>query len=117
MLKKGDWMDIRALVEKGMYQKDIAEQLGVHPKTVRRALQRGGPPSGDRPNARYSKLDPFKGFIDELLHQDVWNVMVILQRTPGARLHRRRDDRQGLRPPETAFEGKQGHGPIRNATG
>lgn len=42
MLEKGDWMDIRALVEKGMYQKDIAEQLGVHPRTVRRALQRGG---------------------------------------------------------------------------
>jgi transposase len=79
MLKKGDWMDIRTLVEKGMYQKDIAEQLGVHPRTVRRALQRGGPPSGDRPNARHSKLDPFKGFIDELLHQDVWNVMVIFR--------------------------------------
>jgi DNA-binding MarR family transcriptional regulator len=26
-----------------LYQKDIAAELGVHPKTVRRALARGGP--------------------------------------------------------------------------
>ena len=79
MLRKGDWMEIRARVEKGMYRKDVAEQLGIHPRTVRRALARGGPPTGDRPNARHSKLDPFKDFIDEFLRNEVWNVMVILR--------------------------------------
>ena len=34
MLKKEDWMDIREQLEKGFYQKDIANRLGVHPKTV-----------------------------------------------------------------------------------
>ncbi|MEN6317455.1 MAG: IS21 family transposase [Syntrophaceae bacterium] len=79
MLKKEDWMEIKALVEKGVYKKDIAEELGVHPKTVSRALGRGGPPGGERPRARHSKLDPFKPFIDSLLCEGVWNGMVILR--------------------------------------
>lgn len=29
MLKKEDWMDIREQLEKGFYQKDIANRLGV----------------------------------------------------------------------------------------
>jgi len=52
MLNKEDWMKIKAQIEKGVYQKDIADELGVHPKTIRRALARQGPPSGKRPNAR-----------------------------------------------------------------
>jgi DNA-binding CsgD family transcriptional regulator len=34
MLKKEDWMNIQAQIAKGVYQKDIAEKLGVHPKTI-----------------------------------------------------------------------------------
>lgn len=79
MLRKEDWMEIKELVEKGVYKKDIAEELGVHPKTVTRALARGRAPSGERPNARCSKLDPFKPFIDYLLSQGVWNGKVILE--------------------------------------
>lgn len=79
MLRKEDWMDIKALAEKGVYQKDIAYELGVHPKTVSRALVRGGAPKGERPNARHSILDPFKPFIDDLLKEGVWNGMVILR--------------------------------------
>jgi transposase len=79
MLKKEDWMEIRAQVEKGVYKKDIAESLGVHPKTISRALNRGGVPSGKRPGARVSKLDPFKPLIDQLLRDGVWNAMVILR--------------------------------------
>ena len=40
MLKKEDYAVIKVLAEDGVYQKDIAEKLGVHPKTVSRALQR-----------------------------------------------------------------------------
>ena len=46
MLAPEDFMTIQALVNRGVYRCDIAEQLGVHPRTVRRALQRGGAPTG-----------------------------------------------------------------------
>jgi transposase len=77
MLSKEDWMSIQAQRTRGVYQKDIAWELGVHPRTVRRALARGGAPSGKRPGARKSKLDPFKGEVDRLLQEGVWNGRVI----------------------------------------
>jgi transposase len=77
MLDKEDWMHIKAQIERGVYQRDIARELGVHPKTVSRALRNGGPPLGKRPGARRSKLDPFKPFVDDLLRQNVWNAVVI----------------------------------------
>jgi IS30 family transposase len=46
MIRKEDWMYIKTQIEKGCYQKDIALELGVHPKTVSRSLKRGGPPRG-----------------------------------------------------------------------
>jgi len=79
MLGKEDWMTIKAQVEQGVYLKDIAKDLGVHPKTIRRALKRGGPPSGKRPRARTSKLDPFKGHIDKRLQDNVRNAVVIFR--------------------------------------
>jgi transposase len=79
MLNKEDWMNIQAQVAKGVYQKDIAMQMGVHPKTISRALKRGGPPGGKRPRARRSKLDPFKPMIDQMLREDIWNAVVILR--------------------------------------
>jgi transposase len=78
MLRREDWMDIQARVEEGTYLKDIAAELGVHPRTIRRALQRGGPPSGKRPK-RATKLDPYKAEIDRLLAAGVWNTVVILR--------------------------------------
>jgi transposase len=79
MLNKEDWMNIQAQVAKGVYQKDIAMQMGVHPKTISRALKRGGPPGGKRPRARRSMLDPFKPMIDQMLREDIWNAVVILR--------------------------------------
>lgn len=75
MLGKEDFVVIQALVRRGVYLADIARDLGVHPKTVRRALQRGGPAvrSGRRP----SQLDPFKPEVDGLLGEGVWNAVVI----------------------------------------
>jgi IS30 family transposase len=40
MLNKEDFAVIKALSQHGVYLKDIAAELGVHPKTVKRALQR-----------------------------------------------------------------------------
>ncbi|MEX2431603.1 MAG: IS21 family transposase [Dehalococcoidia bacterium] len=76
MLRKEDWMMIKALAEQGVYQTDIAAQLGVHPKTVSRALKRGAAPKAPRP-PRGSQLEPFKGKVDELLAEGVWNAVVI----------------------------------------
>ncbi|CUS38219.1 hypothetical protein COMA1_60208 [Candidatus Nitrospira nitrosa] len=45
MLRKEDFMMIQALAQRGLYLCDIATQVGVHPRTVRRALARGGAPA------------------------------------------------------------------------
>jgi len=79
MLEREDWLMIRELREKGVYLRDIAAELGVHPKTVSRALARGGAPAGQRRRARRSKLDPFKATVDRLLGEGVWNAVVILR--------------------------------------
>lgn len=83
MLKKEDFAVIKALAKRGVYQKDIAAELGVHPKTVRRALQRGSAPAPKRPS-RQSKLDPFKPLVDRLLADGVWNGVVILRELQAA---------------------------------
>ena len=46
MLKREDWMMIQEKRTKGVYIKDIAAELGVHPKTVSRALGRGAALAG-----------------------------------------------------------------------
>ncbi|TFG73755.1 MAG: hypothetical protein E4H27_00165 [Anaerolineales bacterium] len=40
MLRKEDYAVIKALQKRGVYIKDISEEIGVHPKTVNRALAR-----------------------------------------------------------------------------
>jgi transposase len=66
VLKKEDFIVIQALVKRGMFLCDIAPELGVHPKTVRRALERGGPPARHR-RSQASLLDPFLPTVDRLL--------------------------------------------------
>ena len=78
MLKKEDFAVIKALAGYGVYQKDIAEKLGVHPKTVSRALKRGSTPGKVR-KAQVSKLERHKPTIDRLLSEGVWNAVVILR--------------------------------------
>lgn len=64
----------------GAYLKDIAAELGVHPKTVSRALKRGGEPPARRSGVRPSKLDPYKDQVDQLLAEGIWNASVIYRR-------------------------------------
>jgi len=82
MLNKENFAVIKALKKRGAYNKDIAAELGVHPKTVSRALKRNGAPVGKR-QRRGSKLDPYKKRIDELLAEGVWNAVVILREIEG----------------------------------
>lgn len=78
MLSKEDYAVIQSLNQRGIYLKDIAAELEVHPRTVKRALQRSGAPKAER-KSRGSKLDPYKAKVDELLGEGVWNGMVILR--------------------------------------
>ena len=78
MIRKEDFAVIRALHQCGVYQKDIAAELNVHPKTVSRALQRQGAPEREW-EKRGSKLDAYKGRVDQLLSEGVWNAVVILR--------------------------------------
>jgi transposase len=77
MLRKEDFAVIKSLNQRGVYIKDIAAELGVHPKTVSRALKRKGAPNPKRQPAG-SKLEPYKSKIDRLLSEGVWNAKVIL---------------------------------------
>jgi transposase len=78
VIRKEDFAVIKALHQRGVYKKDIAAELGVHPKTVSRALDRGSEPKPAR-KKRGSKLDPYKPKIDHLLQEGVWNAVVILR--------------------------------------
>jgi transposase len=83
MLSQEDYMVIKTLKALGVYNVDIAAELGVHPKTVSRALQRGSAPRAARAK-RSRKLDPYKEQIDQLLQDGVWNAMVILREIQAA---------------------------------
>jgi transposase len=78
MLSKEDFAVIKALQKRGVYLKDMAAEMGVHPKTIRRAIDRGSAPRRQR-QSRGSKLDPYKETVDRLLKENVWNAMVILR--------------------------------------
>lgn len=57
MLSKEDYLMIKAQLERGVYQKDIAAELGVGPRATRRAIKRGGAPDGRRcpPTSAFEK--------------------------------------------------------------
>ncbi|WP_218668820.1 IS21 family transposase [Leptospirillum ferriphilum] len=57
----------------------MAIELGVHPRTIRRALDRGGPPHDRAGRPRNSKLDPYRNRVDARLSEGVWNSRVILR--------------------------------------
>ncbi len=57
MLRKEDFAVIKTLKQRGFYQKDIAAELGVHPRTVSRALKRDSAPRQEQKRSS-SKLEP-----------------------------------------------------------
>ncbi len=70
MLRKEDFVMIQSKVQAGVYQKDIAAGLGVHPKTVSRALKRGAASAAGRPRG-LKKLAPYREIVDRLLSEGV----------------------------------------------
>lgn len=78
MISKEDFAVIKSLDQRGVYLKDIANELGVHSRTVSRALKRGSAPQRER-KKQSSKLDAYKAEVDRLLSEGVWNTVVILR--------------------------------------
>jgi len=78
MLRKEDFVTIQARAKAGVYQKDIAAELDIHPKTVSRALKRGAAPKGPRQRG-FLKLEPHLPTVGRLLGEGVWNAAVILK--------------------------------------
>lgn len=78
MLSKEDFLVIKARAKRGVYHKPIAADLGIHPKTVRRALKRAAAPARTRLK-RGSNLAPVRASVDALLADGVWNAGVILR--------------------------------------
>jgi transposase len=78
MISKEEYAVIKSLDQRGIYLKDIAGEMGVHPRTISRALKRGSAPQRER-KKRSSKLDGYKAKVDRLLSDGVWNTMVILR--------------------------------------
>lgn len=70
---------IQNRIEEGAFVKDIAAELNVSPKTISRAIRRGSAPTGKPGRPTQSKLDPFKGRIDEMLGRNIWNAQVIFR--------------------------------------
>lgn len=84
MLKREDYLMISERRAEGAFIKDIAQELGVHPKTVSRALKRGGEPPARSSGIRETKLGSFEGQIDEWLRDGIWNASVIYRRLKAA---------------------------------
>ena len=76
MLRREDFLMIQSRVKAGVYQKDVAAELGVPPTTVSRALRRGSAPRGPRSRG-FVKLGPYQAAVDRLLSEGVWNAVVI----------------------------------------
>lgn len=79
VLTEEDYWMIQERLDQGVYVKDIAAELGVHSKTVSRAVKRGGAPRRSRSREKHRKLAPFTAQIDALLADNVWNAKVIFR--------------------------------------
>lgn len=77
-MTREDYLMITERRAQGAYIKDIAAELGVHRRTVSRALQRGSEPPR-RPRRRARKLDAFEAQVDKMLQDDIWNADVIFR--------------------------------------
>lgn len=68
MVSALEWAEIRALARDGVSQRQIAKRLGIHRRTVARALAADDPPRYVRAPAG-SQLDPLMGVIEQVLRE------------------------------------------------
>jgi len=63
LITRGEFFMIKEMYERGMSISDIARELGIDRKTVRKYIHSPNPPSKSKRKQRKSKLDPFKSFL------------------------------------------------------
>ena len=68
MVSALEWAEIRALASDGVSQRQIAKRLGIHRRTVARALVADSPPRYVRAPAG-SQLDPLMPVIEQVLRE------------------------------------------------
>lgn len=80
MLRGGEVQEIHELRRMGLSVSAISAHTGYDRKTVRKylAAPAGAPAYGPR-SPRPSKLDPYKGYVEERLLAGVWNARVLLR--------------------------------------
>jgi transposase len=79
MLRGGQVRAMYELRGKGQSIRSIARELGVARNTVRKYLRSPEIPKAKPPAKRASKLDPFKGYIEQRLSHGVDNCVVLLR--------------------------------------
>lgn len=108
-------------LDAGLSQRALAEKYGVHRRTVRQALESAVPPPRKEPVVRRSVLDPAKGWIDEMLREDL--TAPRKQKHTARRIYQRLAQEHGfdevsystvsdyvaVRRPEIETEAREGH--------
>lgn len=111
MIRKEDFMVMKALYQRGVYLKDIADELGVHPRTVRRALKRNSAPERERKKTRQPIGRPQNKDRSAAqrrgLERDGHSA-----RDPGRRLSGRDHGAAGLHPAQTGAATQPGNGAL-----
>jgi hypothetical protein len=107
MIRKEDFVEIRALAKAGIYRRDIAEKVVVHPKTVGRALKRGAPPTGPRRDrwlvVTRNSITQSRGAYDRMTRCDQFDSSE-RRSSPSFDCFSR-----GLQPPNVPLPGEAGH--------
>jgi transposase len=70
MITIGEFFMIKEMYERGMSISDIARELGIDRKTVRKYIHSPNPPSKSKRKQRKSKLDPFKPYLQKRMLED-----------------------------------------------
>ncbi|SDH78300.1 Helix-turn-helix domain of resolvase, partial [Aneurinibacillus thermoaerophilus] len=70
MITRGEFFMIKELYRKGMSISDIARQLGIDRKTVRKYLGENSPPLKKKRTSRGSKLDRYKDYLHKRMIED-----------------------------------------------
>ena len=70
MIRKETWIMIRNLAKQGLSKAEIARVLGIDRKTVANYLKKDSIPKYIRKKEATSKLDEFKGYVQERLEKN-----------------------------------------------
>ena len=80
MLTIKGFMDIIALHRQGLSQRQIADKLGIHCKTVKKYIESNAVPAYSKTIRQDSILDPYCQLIDDYLAEDAYQATWIFDR-------------------------------------